>query len=95
MEVEVKQAFLELRQAEETIESQEENVGAASEMVKLAEERYRNGLATNLEYLDTELALTRARTNHLKAIADYLDAWTALQNACGLAQTVNPEGIYE
>ena len=95
VEVEVKQAFLELHQAEETIESQEENVGAASEMVKLAEERYRNGLATNLEYLDTELALTRARTNHLKAIADYLDAWTALQNACGLAQTVNPEGIYE
>jgi len=95
VKVEVKQAFLQLRQAEETIESQEENVDAASEMVKLAEERYRNGLATNLEYLDTELALTRARTNYLKAIADYLNAWTALQKACGLTQTMNTEGTYE
>lgn len=58
IELEVREIYLNLRQEEETIISQRENVGQAEEAMRIAEKRYTGGLITNLEFMDSQLAMT-------------------------------------
>ncbi|MCJ7646559.1 TolC family protein [bacterium] len=83
IELEVREAYLNLRQEEETIVSQRENVGQAEEAMQIAETRYVSGMITNLEFMDTQLALTQAKTAYLQALANYLIAKAKLVKAIG------------
>ncbi len=83
IELEVREAYLNLRQEEETIISQRENVGQAEEAMGIAEKRYVSGLITNLEFMDVQLALTQAKTAYLQALANYLIAKARLTKAMG------------
>jgi TolC family type I secretion outer membrane protein len=83
IELEVREAYLNLRQEEETIISQRENVGQAEEAMQIAEMRYVSGMITNLEFMDTQLALTQAKTGYLQALANYLIAKAKLIKAMG------------
>ena len=83
IKLEVKQVILDLEQSKEILEAQKDNVKQAEEALNIAEERYRNGLITNLEYMDTQLALTKARVEYLQALADYLIAKAKLERAIG------------
>ncbi|HID93067.1 MAG TPA: TolC family protein [bacterium (Candidatus Stahlbacteria)] len=83
IKLEVKQAILDLEQNKEILEAQKDNVTQAKEALNIAEERYKNGLITNLEYMDTQLALTKARIEYLQALADYLIARAQLERAIG------------
>jgi outer membrane protein TolC len=60
-----------MRQAQETIESQQKNVEQALEALRLATERLDAGAGTQLDVLDARVALTRARITELQARADY------------------------
>ncbi len=71
VELEVQTAFADLRQAQETISSQQKNVEQALEALRLSQERLAAGAGTQLEVLDARVALTRARTTELQARADY------------------------
>jgi outer membrane protein TolC len=71
IELEVKQALWHLTTAAEAIAAEQENVAQAREVLELAEIRYRNGSITNLEYLDAQLALSRARTAYVRALYDH------------------------
>ncbi|MGV3532558.1 MAG: TolC family protein, partial [Chthoniobacteraceae bacterium] len=71
VELEVQTAYADLRQAQETISSQQKNVEQALEALRLAQERLAAGAGTQLEVLDARVALTRARTTELQARADY------------------------
>ncbi len=71
VELEVQKAFARMRQAQETIESQQKNVEQALEALRLATERLDAGAATQLDVLDARVALTRARITELQARADY------------------------
>lgn len=62
---------------------QTENVGVARTALELAETRYANGLLTNLEYLDTQLALMQARLARLNSLANYQVARARLARATG------------
>jgi outer membrane protein TolC len=62
---------------------QTENVGVAQTALELAETRYANGLLTNLEYLDTQLALMQARLARLNSLANYQVARAKLARATG------------
>jgi len=82
---EVKEAILNLEQNKEILEAQKDNITQAKQALDIAEERYKNGLITNLEYMDTQLALTRARVEYLQTLADYLIARAKLERAMGVS----------
>jgi outer membrane protein TolC len=50
-----------LNLAKENITSQEENVNQAKESLRIAKVQYQQGLLTNIEEMDTELALIHGR----------------------------------
>lgn len=81
--LEVKQAFLTYVGAQEALLAAQENVGQADETLRLIETRFRNGLATNLEYMDVQLATMQAQTNYLSALKDYFNAIAEIKKAVG------------
>jgi outer membrane protein TolC len=83
VEVEVRQAFLSVREAAERVDSQKGNLAQAEESLRIAEVSYANGAATNLEVMDAQLALNQAKTNYLQALFDYRIAQAALLKAVG------------
>jgi len=80
---EIKQAWLNLKQAQETLLSQEKNLEQAQESVRLAELNYNEGLATFLDVSSAQVALTQARTNYSQALFDYAMAVAQLEKAIG------------
>jgi outer membrane protein TolC len=81
--LEVKQAYLNILASKEAINAARENITQAEKAFNIMETRYKNGLATNLEYLDTQLALMQAKINYLNALKDYLSARADLIKAVG------------
>lgn len=84
VELEVKQSILSLDDAAEFVESQKENVRQAQEGLRLADVRYANDMATELDVLDARLALTQARNNHAQAVYSHMLARLALKKAMGV-----------
>ena len=84
---EIKQAILSLKDAEELINSQKENVKQAEEGLRLANIGFKNGVNTQLEVMDTQLALDVARKNYLSAIYSYNFARLMLEKAMGVLGT--------
>ena len=81
---------LELIQAQSKLEEALKNVSAQVEGKELAEKgfhiaevRYENGLATQLEVMDAQVALNQAKTNELTARYDAITAQAALHKALG------------
>ena len=81
IDLEVKKAFWGLETAEERIYAQKKNIEQAEEALSIAEVRYQSGAITNLEVLDAQLALTRARLGYLKALYDHNVAIAELEKA--------------
>jgi outer membrane protein TolC len=52
----------------------------------MAETGYQNGLVTNLEYLDTQLALTQSRVSYLSSLANHRIAKARLLQAMGISE---------
>ncbi len=80
---EVRQAVLNLDQAQETLLSQEKNVEQAREAVRIAELNYAEGLATNLDVSTAQVALSQARTNYSQALYDCVISQAQLEKAVG------------
>ena len=83
IKLEVKSAYINLTQEEEILKYQDENIKQAEEALRLADERYKNGFITNLEYMDTQLALLQARTEYISSLSNYLIARAKLDVAMG------------
>lgn len=81
--LEVEEAYYTLIKEEETIAALEKNVRQAEEAFNMAERRYRDGLISNLEFMDTELDYMQARINLLRSKADYIIAKSRLTLASG------------
>jgi outer membrane protein TolC len=80
---EVEQAVLNLRQAKESLMSQEKNVEEAREAVRIAELNFAEGIATSLDVSSAQVALTQAKTNYTQALYDYALAAAELEKAVG------------
>jgi outer membrane protein len=83
IQVEVKQSYLSFLAAKEAIDAAQENVGQAQKAFEIIETRYRNGLATNLEVLDTELAYRQSQVNYLTALKIYNTSLAEIYRAIG------------
>ncbi len=83
IELEIKQAILNLQDAEEFVESQRQNVDQAREGLRQTEKRFENGLATELDVLQSRTSLTIARSNYAQAVYNHNIAKLSLDKAMG------------
>jgi outer membrane protein TolC len=83
IKLDVKSSYFNLEQEKQILSYQGENVKTAEQALSLAEERYNNGQITNLEYMDTQLALTQAKFDQMTSIANCIIAQVKLLNALG------------
>jgi outer membrane protein len=79
--LEVRSAYLSFGEAKDLLNVQQETIQQAEESLRIANLRYKNGLITNVELTDTELALTQAQTNYSNALNDYIIALAKLEKA--------------
>ncbi len=84
IEYEVKQAFLNLKEAEAVILSQEKTISMAEESLRIAEVRYQSGTGTHIEVTDAQFSLNMARTNYIQALYGYFVARTTIEKVIGI-----------
>ena len=80
---EVNQAALMLTAADRNVEASRKGLEQAEEQFRIIQERYANGRGTQLEVLDAQVTLTRARVNVVSALADHQSARAMWLKATG------------
>ena len=88
IEVEVRRALSTLQEAAELAEAAGKVVGQAEEALRLADVRYRNGAATQLDVLQARQALTEASLNRLEANYRHTIALASVRKAVGESDPV-------
>jgi outer membrane protein len=83
LNIQIQAAELKMAEAKKRITGQEKTIGQAEKAVHIAQTRYQNGVGTQLELLDAQVAMTRAQTNYAQAIYDYLVAKADWEYAVG------------
>jgi outer membrane protein len=81
--LEVRQAYLSMKEAEERIQTSQVAVSKADEDLKIARTKYAAGAGTNIDVIDAQLALTKANTNYTQALYDYNVNQAKLRKATG------------
>lgn len=80
----VRQAYLNMKSAEQTIVSTRTAVEEGQENFRIASLRYRSGVGTNVDVLDAETALATARDNYIDALYNYNIAVATLEQQMGV-----------
>jgi len=88
IQLEVKEAYLSLREAEKNIQVAKKAVVQAEENFRMNEERYKQQVATSTDVLDALTLLTQARTNYFNALSEHNIAWAKLERAMGIGYKV-------
>lgn len=83
IQLEIQQAYLALREAEERIPTAELAVRQAKENLDLARGRYEAGVGNPIEVTDAEASYANARASYIQAIIDYKIAIAAIKKAMG------------
>jgi len=83
VELDVTQALIQIEDAMARVQSESGTVELATEGLRLAELRFQEGVGTQSETLDAELALTNAETSLIQALRNYAVANAALERATG------------
>lgn len=86
VQVEVRRAVSSLEEATELVSASGQSVKQAEEAVRIARTRYQAGTTAQLDLLQSQVALTAARTNHLRANYSHNVAQARLRNAMGLSE---------
>ncbi len=79
----VNQAALMLTAAEKSVEASRKGLEQAEEEFRIVKERFESGRGIQLEILDSQVSLTRARFNSVSALADYNSALAMWLRATG------------
>jgi outer membrane protein len=87
---ELTKALLTIENAEEFVESQRLNLTRAEEGSRLAEVGYKEGINTQVEVIDAESALTKAKSLYYQAIYSHIIAKLDLQKAMGTLTGTEP-----
>lgn len=83
VQLQVRQAWLKVTETQERIKVTQGSVAQADEYLKVAGNRYREGISTHTEVLDAETLRVKAEANHANARYDSLMARLQLQRAIG------------
>ena len=89
IQLNVQEAFLDLRAAEKNIATTALAIELAEEDYKIAQVRYAAGVDTNLAVIDSEEDLTDARSNYYYALYTYNTAKAALDYAMGIPVSID------
>jgi outer membrane protein len=81
--LEVKQAFLDLTQAQQRLELTNQQAQSAEEDLNIVQEKYNLGAATILELLDAQVSYKRAKSDQVQALFDYNLAAARLKKSIG------------
>jgi outer membrane protein TolC len=81
--LEIKQAYLDLFEAEKNIPTTRKAVEQAEENLRVSRERYETQVTTSTEVLDAQALRTRARTNYYRALYSHHLAKARLLRAVG------------
>lgn len=92
VQLDVQQAYIQLEDSLAKIRADRGTVELAREGRRLAELRFQEGVGTQVEVLDAELALTRAETKLVQDFRDYATARAGLDQAVGRNVPAPPEG---
>lgn len=79
--LEVKAAYLKVREVDENVKTQAKTITQAEEAVRLAELMYAEGSSTQLDVLNAHLALNQAKMNYQRTLYEYYLAMTNLKKA--------------
>ena len=82
--LDVRNCYNNLREAEKRINTTKLAVAEAEEDYRIAQVRYANGVGTNTDVMDAEVALTTARNNYNTAMYDYNTSHNALLTSMGV-----------
>ncbi|WP_031528596.1 TolC family protein [Dyadobacter crusticola] len=83
LKTQIKQVLASLFETSERIKTQQ-NVSQTAELsYSITKYRYEKGVATRLELMDAEFALTTAKANYLESVFDYLSAKIELDRISG------------
>jgi len=74
LRIQIRSAESQMEEARQRIEAQQKSLSQAQKALQISQTRYKSGIGTQLELLDTQVAMTRAQTNYSQAIYDYLTA---------------------
>ena len=85
VQLEVRQAYLNMLEAEKRIDTSKVAVVKGEEDYKIAQVRYSAGVGTNLDVIDSQVALTSAKTDYVQALYDYNTSRANLDKAMGLS----------
>jgi len=83
VKIEVRNAALNLKAAQNMVESQKENVNRAKEAYNIIQKKYSSGEAAQLDLLDAQLALSAAQVNYAQSLYDFTVAKSKLEYAVG------------
>ncbi len=83
VQLEVRQAYLNIQNAEDRFRVREKAIEQAEENLRLARLRYREGVSTSLEVINAQVLLTQARTEALNALYDFNLAKAQFRTAIG------------
>ncbi|MDD4955821.1 MAG: TolC family protein [Candidatus Omnitrophica bacterium] len=83
IQVDIKKACLDLKQAFSIIKSQRASIIEARDALRIAEVGYDNGVDINLDVLDAQVSLGQVQQNLASAIYDYLMAEAYLKRTMG------------
>ena len=84
LSLDVTDKFHRMRSAEKAFHLAHVTITQAEEALRIERERFEAQVATSTDVLDAEMALTRARANHINAFYSYLSARAQLRRAMGL-----------
>lgn len=82
--LEIIQAKSKLEEAQKNVKAQQEGVDLATKGMQIAEVQYANGLATQLDVMDAQIALNQAKMNEISARYNLITAQAELEKAIGV-----------
>ncbi|MBM3245294.1 MAG: TolC family protein [Candidatus Omnitrophica bacterium] len=82
--VSVRQACIDIKQAQAVIDSQRDNLEDAKEALRIAEVRFDNGIGINLDVLDAQVSLAQVEENLAQGVYDYIMAKASLDRNMGV-----------
>jgi outer membrane protein TolC len=79
--MEVEEGYFLLKEAEKKVETQQKTIEQAKEALRLANLMYKEGAATQLDVLNTNLSLKTARMNYQQSLLEFNNAISKLKKA--------------
>lgn len=83
IDLEIQQSSINLKNSVEAMEAQKENLALAEEVFRVTKIKFQQGVGSNIEVIDAEIAFKEAETNYFNALYDALVSKVDLQKALG------------